>query len=385
MLCLLFLPALRGTTYIILFALTLFQLRNLIQKVPLRKYETVFIQIFALFFLIAIISGFIGENRADNISRLEKIARYISFIPFFIFFSRRPLSLRAIPLMSSLLLLFAGILSLYEYFFLDQSRVGLGFNPIYLSHVLGFFILVVFNDLYFQNQKKNHFFMSFISLLFGILALLLAQTRAAWISTLICLLIILFSKINFKKILISVIPILLFLGFFHKPITRKFNEGLNDLKLIQENNNYNTSWGLRVAMWSNAVQIFKKNPLLGTSLGDYSQDIKELIAHNQSPSKEPIVYESSAHSNFFHILMCLGIIGVFLFYLSSFFFPIWVFHKTNSPIIIFSFILYFFFMGLPNTWLVTNNDTLLFGLVFPGIWGSLIAKKDDLSEESHSV
>ena len=60
-------------------------------------------------------------------------------------------------------------------------------------------------------------------------------------------------------------------------------------------------------MWDIALEIWKKNPIIGTGLADYKED-KNLIQANNIRYKNLPVY-TAAHSLYFHSLATTGLVG----------------------------------------------------------------------------
>jgi O-antigen ligase len=79
------------------------------------------------------------------------------------------------------------------------------------------------------------------------------------------------------------------------------------------------STGNRIELWKGALIIFKKSPLLGTGIGDFTADINELIAAGEI-KKVPVT--DHAHNIFLQSLATQGIVGL-LILLSLFTILLW--------------------------------------------------------------
>ena len=78
----------------------------------------------------------------------------------------------------------------------------------------------------------------------------------------------------------------------------------------------NSSWGIRVAMYTVAADILKEHPLVGVGVGDFRDAAKEALEKNDHGfPKEVIAFipKYHFHSQYLNVLVQGGIIGLLLF------------------------------------------------------------------------
>ena len=152
-----------------------------------------------------------------------------------------------------------------------------------------------------------------------ILALLFTFSRGAYIGAIISLIILLFLNLKFKikneklriKFFKFKVPIILFFVFCSflliiSPIgTRFFSSFDFQDKGVSE----------RLEIWSQAVNVIKKNPVLGVGIGNYVERVD--LFSEQRGYRSPI----HAHNIYLQITAELGIIGLIL-YLTIFIFAL---------------------------------------------------------------
>ena len=72
-----------------------------------------------------------------------------------------------------------------------------------------------------------------------------------------------------------------------------------------------TSMGSRLTMWQRSIQLWKRHPVVGIGIGDYSLEMNTLL--EKYPKEKAIVGRyGHAHSTYVHILATQGIIGFVL-------------------------------------------------------------------------
>ena len=79
---------------------------------------------------------------------------------------------------------------------------------------------------------------------------------------------------------------------------------------------FNTSWGIRVAMYTVAADILKENPIIGVGVGDFNDAAREALKKNDHGFSQGVIAfipKYHFHSQYLNILVQGGIIGFLLF------------------------------------------------------------------------
>ena len=100
----------------------------------------------------------------------------------------------------------------------------------------------------------------------------------------------------------------------------RVGQGINDIKLLTENN-YNSSWGRRVARYIAIERAVREKPFIGYGLGNFHPAMRTLDSKfkNIHPNIFKIAQNSAhPHSDYLQILVQSGYLGLLL-YLSFFF------------------------------------------------------------------
>ncbi|WP_081767243.1 O-antigen ligase family protein [Hylemonella gracilis] len=92
----------------------------------------------------------------------------------------------------------------------------------------------------------------------------------------------------------------------------RLSEAKQDIAEASEKN-YATSIGARFVMWQAALEMFKKNPVLGVGPGVFEQELAGLLETNVLPPIQKVF--GHAHSDILHTLATNGAIGVAAYFL----------------------------------------------------------------------
>lgn len=146
----------------------------------------------------------------------------------------------------------------------------------------------------------------------------------------------------------------------------------------------NTSIGYRFQMWAAAYDMWLKNPVLGSGLGDYSYDLAEMIRLGDSSMN---AHFGEAHSLYFEFLATTGLVGFVMLLLCMFVVPVIVFmgwHRSggvanllNSPAALHGVCLVIVFssFGISQNWLGRSSISSVFFLCLSLFWVAVVRER----------
>jgi len=223
---------------------------------------------------------------------------------------------------------------------LDKQAVYFGF---YVNVAILIFIYAVKSEGELNARQKNSVIAALVWLVF-ISFMLASKTSIA------CLLLILFllavQHIVIKKkymegallIMGLVVGTILVGKFFPKTFNRF--KGITETNFVFENRNrenhfnadYNkdkwNSTNTRTALWQCGMEIWKKNFLFGTGLGDRKQTLKE--KYTEKHFWYAIDTEKNLHNQYLDIAVSMGLTGLFIFIFIFFAYPLKIFWKNRQ-------------------------------------------------------
>jgi len=125
-------------------------------------------------------------------------------------------------------------------------------------------------------------------------------------------------RLNIKTIIASSIFVSLIIAVAYNTFPNNFANRINlakrDINYVLHRN-YNTSLGLRAAMYIVSYDCFKKEPILGAGIGDYKQAPRYALKNNNHHFAKRVIKFISTHhlhSQFLHEVVSGGLIALFL-------------------------------------------------------------------------
>ena len=311
-LLLIFLPSFeapKNLFLVIYVILSLIRQHKISYLTKLEKIDYIFIFLFVAAFLATVFSALHGQEWKG----------FTSFFKVFIFgwtFARSQYSKEIIKLLflTSILTLLPPLLyGLYGFLwakniaFLKINSVGfVNASGLYLmtaaSAALGYFLTLNFR----QNQKFQYLFYVILVTLFGF-SLIVAGSRSAFFAFIVSTLaLILFLKINFKRIILSVLAASLAFSFLlNAPVFEKHMRNIRD----------NNTLAYRDKLWNVSIesaQLFSFK--LGTGIGNYGFVDEDIIKRSVEDRGEiydakNYFYSTLTHNVYLSYLVERGFLG----------------------------------------------------------------------------
>lgn len=247
----------------------------------------------------------------------------------------------------------------YEYNILlhctsDQNlaEAFISYHKLYLSLYITIAIFFILHSLVFITKKFSFFSLVTLQILVLFLTLVLLGSRNSLaLSTLFIigypLAYLLKNKLFIKlTILISVVlTIIISSIYFNPPLQEKIKEAIN----YENQYNINKRWGgvsVRKLIWEYGYIAFKKNPIIGTGVGDAQKELNtSYLECTETNALNAQTY--NAHNDILQVAVTVGLIGLSLYLLSLLYIFYTSYLKGNYIHCI--FILLFFVSGLTES------------------------------------
>jgi O-antigen ligase len=208
-------------------------------------------------------------------------------------------------------------------------------NPIpFMSHIsynpiLAFAIYLVLHQIVFNKKMSNIkvTLMSFFVITM-IINMFITGGRAGQVIFFVMLIIFSFQVFYKQKLKAFILicmafPLIFFSAYQSSEIFKdRFDDAMNDVVTFQQNSN--TSVGMRILFFSNSLELFKNNPIIGVGTGDFVNEYFKVSAVN-TPT---FPLTTNPHNMYILILSQLGLIGL-LSMLSIFYYQVKL--SFNSP------------------------------------------------------
>lgn len=178
----------------------------------------------------------------------------------------------------------------------------------------------------FLNATRVWMIAAAIGGLLAAFGLVISGSRGGWVAAFIALVLMwIISVYRFPQVRRRcVMSIILFVLLFAVswPLTGSMirtgvGRASEEFQMMQEDQTYNTSTGLRVLMWEWASRAFIAHPVIGIGIGSFKDYIAEqpeyLEAAESDPNTARYMLRDHAHSDYLQVLATTGIIGLILF------------------------------------------------------------------------
>lgn len=211
----------------------------------------------------------------------------------------------------SLISFIAGVLVLsviiiYQSFSMDLSlyRAPNHMNAVHAGYLISYGIIVT---LILLISFKKYLIPATMIIVLMLFALILNQTRGAWLATAAAMLPLIWRSKN--KYILTVITSIFIISLFFIPGVR--DRTFNDIKAIQNytfSSDVETSLGAKIQMWAVSWDMFKEHPLLGIGAGNWQSYTHKMIEEEKAPAI--LKGFNQPHNTFINALATTGIVGL---------------------------------------------------------------------------
>ena len=305
------------------------------------RWEKAILYGFMLFVAYQLISVLISDDPSRAWRRFEKVVRFLLAVPIYLLVRRyADVAYRALLIG----LIVSGPVMLWVAFETMEAGRAIGaYNYIVYGDFSLMVCLSALSAALLAGRSRWMNLMLLVSAMLALYTSLLTQTRGAWLVLPFAFLLFIWICIKRYKgkkqkwILGSTLIIALSAG-----------GALTTTDIFQDRaQNAVVSWdqywegsiegsiGLRFLKWEAAIEHWQAHPLIGSGIGDYWLDTKELAA--KEPRFRVIEEYTEAHSLYFEVLATTGLIGFLLLMWAVFFQPLRCFwqhiHDSGNPIV----------------------------------------------------
>lgn len=197
------------------------------------------------------------------------------------------------------------------------------------------------------HMKQTGYYL--VSLVFAMSAIIFTEVRTAVLGVFSVLPLVFFYQKKIKSIPCLIMGCLLILLIFAFYESGRFHQGLLDLQKFEEGNS-NSSWGIRLELYSLSVRAFLEQPVWGWGAGSIQEVIKSGISFGV-----PTFNAHHYHSDFFTVLASAGLLGL-IFWVATVF---CLFRLSNGNYLLIALLLASLAMGLTDRVWFDNKSGLL--------------------------
>ena len=316
-----------STAFALLFLAGLFILRDWVTvwKV-LAKYEKWLLIGFSLYALSAVISYLNVQDISEYIKELERYFRFLLAVPIYLLIKKYNIDvinyLFAGAIVSGPFLFF---IALSDY--IDNPDVPAKgyYHHIIFGSVAMLNVGVMLAVLLVTKINKYIKVVVAVSMLCGVIAAVLSQSRGVWLVLPVYFLIALYYALRHSKGLFGgliIVPVLVVAILLASPVgemvMKRVDVAFDEVSSFYTEDKYISSLGTRLAMWRISLDVWKQHPVVGSGPGDFDDIVREL---QESGKYSVMDVHASTHNIYMQSLANTGFIGFMVIIFSLFVLP----------------------------------------------------------------
>lgn len=345
------------------------------------------------FYFLGFISLFYGNNTSNTWFNNEiKLSLFVFPISFLISNIDFKKSFR--PILKSFVegTIFAVILSLINaltsYYYDSDSSVFFYSDLSYFAHTSYFslylnFSIAILYYFWFSPSKQDYIppYLNFgLSFFLSLIILMLASKTGIITLLLVHLIGILFWVKKYQKfkqasILFGTLAIFISIGLYSSP---QVIDRLITMKesILNYDGTPNSSSTIRIAVWTEALELIKEKPILGHGVGDVSDQLTN--RYQEKGFIKLAKKHLNSHNQYLQILIGSGIIG-FLYFLFLIIYPTIKIEVTVSKLLYFLFLILILVNFMTESMLETQSGIIFFAF-FLTLFYSLLGEQKEISK-----
>ena len=223
------------------------------------------------------------------------------------------------------------------------------------------------------------------AMLCGLSAALLSQSRGVWLVLPFYVFFTIYYSLKHSRIsaggyVISLVLIagVVLLSPLSEMIKERVGAGVKEVSAYYDDDQYITSVGTRLAMWSIAIDVWKQHPVVGSGPGDFDDIVRDLQNNGEYTGMD---IHASTHNIYFQSLVNAGLIGFMAMLFAIFLMPLKVVggaidkNPAVSLLGVF-FILLFATLGFSESWTSRLPVVSVYIIYFIVIFSNLCASNN---------
>jgi len=284
---------------------------------------------YVLLFAIAALSLLYVVDQKIGVEKLERYLRLATLGLVYLFLRRMKVEAGRLFLLAVVAASFSLAIQAWYQINIQQQDVATGlYHKIVFGDMAMLAVTIMLAALLTVADRPWHFMVIGVAMVAAVYASLMSATRGSWLllPVLAVLLAWLYrSKVSRRgwitALMVVVITAAALAVLQPRVIMAPMEKGIQGIQTYLKDPTKTTSWGARLEMWGNSIKIWKENPWLGTGVGDFQHDSKELVAEGLSENRQVAEHYGHAHSIYFDALASIGAVGLLVLIITLFILP----------------------------------------------------------------
>ena len=315
---------------------------------------------FALYALSAVISYINVQDDGEYIKEIERYFRFLLALPIYLYIKKYNIKvinyLFAGAVVSGPFLAYIAITD----YLLDPTLPAQGnYHHIIFGSVAMLNVGVMLSVLLVMKLDNRIKILIAISIICGLIATLLSQSRGVWLVLPVYFVLALYYTLRHSRaffagliILLVLVTGSLLLSPVGEMVEKRVDVAVDEVSSFYNENKYISSLGTRLAMWHVAIDVWKQHPFVGSGPGDFDNVILELQEDGKYVGMD---VHSSTHNIYMQSLANTGLIGFVIMMASLFIIPFKVMFDSKQRsrctfLVTVSSLVLFAVIGLSESW-----------------------------------
>ena len=347
----------------------------------LNATEKLFLMGFGLYAISGMVAYINVQDTREYIKDLERYARFLAAIPIYLYIKYYKVNvinyLYAGAIVSGPFLLFIAIQS---YMSNPELPAQGQYHHTIFGSVAMLNVGIMLAMLLRKKLDKISVFIILLAMICGFIAAVLSQSRGVWLALPVYMIIALYysfksPRVNLGGLLLvaALITGVIVSSPVSKMVDNRVSAAVEEVSAFYDNNQYTSSLGTRLAMWTIAINEWKKHPLVGSGPGDFDDAIRELQSNGDYKGMDVHI---SVHNIYFQSLFNAGLIGFLALLFGIIYMPLKVMLRSGSRINDVSLagiitILLFAIAGISMSWIIRSSAIAVYILFMLTIVSSI--------------
>lgn len=330
--------------------------------------EKLFLLSLFLYLVSAGLSYYNTEDVRQYNRLLERFLRFALFIPVYLLFVRRNISLMNYLYAGAVFSgFFIFIIAIRHYSLYPDVPAQGYYHHIIFGQLAMLNVGIMLSLLLSRSLSRALIVLVMLSMVGGISAAMLSQARGVWLVLPAYVLIALFYSVRERKLsarLLGAFLVVIIAVSALTPISdvvrQRTDTAVDEISRFYSEDQYRTSVGTRLAMWDIALDVWKKHPVVGTGPADFDD---EIMALQQDGRYVGMDVHNSTHNIYMQALAGTGVIGFIMLLLAVIILPLRIFLSSDQKeaqiagiVTIVSFAIF----GLSESWTLRLSITSVF-------------------------
>ncbi len=294
------------------------------------------------FFAAATLSLVNADDMPKSISRLERLLRFAGIVPVYLLL--RQLKLDAVKYFQWGVIVAGPVVMWSAIVDVENGRADGAYNAILfgdftmLIAILALVIAVVYRE------RRWLLLLALVSMGGALYASVMSLTRGSWLAFPVAVMVVMAHFLYASSDRRQLVRRLMLSGLLfvaatfalmsNTTVSERMVAAEQNLMQFADGGDGNTPVGERLLMWQISYDMWKKNPILGSGLGDYLLDMQQVMAAGKTTL---VTVYGEAHSIFFEFLATTGLVGLVTMLLALVILPLHAFviayfTRTHDPL-----------------------------------------------------